>query len=291
MCVPFFYSNVPDEDFKNICSLAHTFGAMQQANVEVRTKRPELISMIGSIVNGKRTQGGEHEIKDEIGLFRRIQRANSCLQLLENTDQREVRRILWMNHQFLKLHYSRWEEVLVGLGMARQSETEEEREQGGLVVLCPERITQPDEVGLTMNGDDERAGGRPAMAFVAESVSEAGEPTQKTSSKCTILQAINFADEALPPFVTYPSSAKAEAKLNTKVEGQCGFASRHWFDCYVSKSPNGSMTGRLWKRWVTEIIPEMYPDVADRPGKRVLIKADSGPGKRRACLCVREKWP
>ena len=282
-------SSVPVEDFTNICRLVYTFCALQQANVEVRSSVSELSSVVGAIVNGKRQVDQEDELRDEAAFFQRILRTNSRLQMMESTDKREVRRVLWMSYELLKKHYTRWEATLLELGFARPAESDDEKSQGNIVILCPERIIQADEAALTLNGDDEKAGGRPSMFPVAEVVPDGGEPAQKTSAKCTLLQAINFADEVLPPFFIFPTQGQGRAnyaRINPKtvesfhqVEGQYGLTKRFFFDPLIAKSKIGSMTAELWKTWITTIIPSYYPDTADIRGKRVLIKADSGPGR------------
>ena len=51
------------------------------------------------------------------------------------------------------------------------------------------------------------------------------------------------------------------------------------FDPLIALTKNGSMTKELWSYWVVEFLAYLYPDAQDKPGLRVLIKADSGPGE------------
>jgi hypothetical protein len=185
------------------------------------------------------------------------------------------------------MHFVGWEKFCVDHGFARVSITDKEKQEGRLVFFDPSRIIQADEYGFTLNGSDESAGGRPSHPFSADAIPESGQPTQKSSSKCTVMQAINFADEALPPFIIYPTKAAGpQIKLHAKsiqgfrqVRGRYGLQDYFYFDPLIAMSKNGSMTKELWMYWLVEYMAYLYPDVQDKPGLRLLIKVDSGPGK------------
>ena len=235
------YRDIPTQDFKDLCALAFTFSAIQQANTDVRTKRPALISMIGTIVNGKR-EAERKRVINEIRLWRRI---------LEQANAR---------HQSM----------------------------ANIVFLDQSRILQADEFGFSLNGTDEKAGGRPAKFPLANNIGDAGEPALKSSEKCTVMQAVTFADEALPPFVIFPTAAKKDEnkKISAKriatfhqVEGQYGNERRGYYDCSIALSQSGGMTKELFWSWLLEELCDLFPDMEDVPGKHILLKADSGPGK------------
>jgi hypothetical protein len=282
------HSNIPEEEFKLVCDLVYSCCALEQANTSARLPRKKIISLVGQIVNGKRQQNGMAKL-DDTTFYRRVEKHNSSRQNKSNSvDKREARRVLWLKYESQKSHYENWEKSVIELGFARESETEEEREKGRLVFFDPSRIVQADEYSFTLNGNDEIAGGRPARLYSTDALPEAGQTAQKTSSKCTVMQAINFADEALPPFVIYPTkSTKNETvKLSVKtiagfkqVRGKYGCNGYYHHDPIVAVSPHGSMNKKLWKIWLTEFIAYLYPDCKDVPGYRVLVKVDSGPGK------------
>jgi hypothetical protein len=281
-----FSSEIPDDVFKSICTLAYTCSAIEQANAEVRLKRVELVSLIGSIINSKRRSEGQPEINDT-AFYERVEFENSTRQNLSSTDPREAWRILWMLYQTQERHYENWEKFCVEYGFARVAETEQEKiEHGNLVFFDTSRILQADEYAIIINGADERAGGRPSRAPTAEALPDSGEPFQKASDKCSVLQMVNFANEAFPPLIIYPSSAKTTVKVNAKriqgsqqVKGQYGLDRPHYFDPFIAMTDSGGMKGDLFKMYFTEALMYYYPDAADTPGKRVLVKTDSGPGK------------
>ena len=172
--------------------------------------------MVAHIINNKRKADGLVEISD-IPFFSRIEKSKSRKQNRREVDQREARRVLWLKYQTQVQHYNAWEKFMVEHGFGRWSQTDEEKQEGNIVFLNPSQIVQADEYCFTLNGADEVAGGRPSLPFSTDEVPEAGEPNQKSGHKCTLLQAINFADEALPPFFIYPTKVTGEkAKVNPK---------------------------------------------------------------------------
>ena len=44
---------------------------------------------------------------------------------------------------------------------------------------------------------------------------------------------------------------------------------------------------RTWEFWIEMISEKCYPDLADVPGKRVMVKTDCGPGRLDQALLVR----
>ena len=205
---------------------------------------------------------------------------------MKEVDQREARQVLWLKYATQTSHYEAFEKFCVEYGFARLSETDGEKQQGNLVFFDPSRIIQPDEFSFNFNGADERAGGRPSHPYSFDGVKETGQAIHKSSDKCTVLQAVTFGDEALPPFVIFPTKATIGTKIYPKtvagfkqVRGKYGLNDYFCHDAIIALSSNVPMTNILWSHWVTERLMDLYPDAQDTPGLRVLIKADSGPGE------------
>ena len=250
----------------------------------------DFLKLLGQLANSKRDAIGKPPLCP-IKFFDRVQKHLASKNVgKQQIDSREARHVAWLKYDSQKKHHENWEKFCVDKGFARKSTTPDEKREHGEIVFHDgqrARILQADEFSFTLNGSDEVAGGRPSPHFTFDSVPEAGQPTQKSNQKCTVLQTINFADEALPPFIIFPtSSKKEEAKINAKtlkhfkqVKGRYGLKEYNCYDSYVALSKNGSMTNQLWSSFVIEFIMDLYPDAADKPGKRVIIKADNGPGK------------
>ena len=50
------------------------------------------------------------------------------------------------------------------------------------------------------------------------------------------------------------------------------------------------MDKTTYHKWYQENILQLYPDIADQPGKRVLIKSDGGPGRSDAAYLSEAKF-
>jgi hypothetical protein len=104
-------------------------------------------------------------------------------------------------------------------------------------------------------------------------------------------------DEAMPEMVIYPTAARKEnRKLDAKrfpsfpqVTGKYGYQEPRCFDVELATSPNGSMTAELFEEWMCEKVLPLWPDLCDQPGKRVMMKADGGPGWQVISFLARAK--
>ena len=52
----------------------------------------------------------------------------------------------------------------------------------------------------------------------------------------------------------------------------------------------GGMNDIEFKKYIDNVINDMFPDMEDVPGKRVLLKVDSGPGRNCAAMLIKEKF-
>jgi hypothetical protein len=126
-------------------------------------------------------------------------------------------------------------------------------------------------------------GGRPASLVSNANVPDAGTPINKSSAKTSWLFGINYADEA-PPLAVFASSAvnpkfRGHYLCNMhQVEGIFGYPGTCSFSSSFAASENGSVTNEIFLTYLQETLIRLYPDVSDKPGKRVLLKVDSGPG-------------
>jgi hypothetical protein len=290
-------SEIPDDDFKGLCALFWTVAAIEQANSDPqRLNRVEETSLLGTIVNAKRRAEGKNNL-DEISLYERIQTANSTNQGVQNVDDRDVLRVRWLTYSNQRNSYLAWEKVSVEEGFARLPTDERERQEKGYVVFYPKqerRFCNFDEMKFTLDGKDEKAGGRPAVSHTTSTVPEAGKASVTSDNVCTITMGI-IGNEPMPFLVIFPSKAKEDNyKIKIKriasfkpIVAQYGYESPQTWDCTFAVSPKGSMNGPILTEWVNEHVIECWPDLCDLPGYRVLLKADSGPGRTAADFLAR----
>ena len=305
-------SSVPTEEFNAFCDATFSFSAIEQINSTPRTKKMELMSLVGEILNDKRREDGEDgkcrrflsplwlpmpgafpmflaELGD-VNFHRRIEMALCRKQHLASPDKRETIRVHWLTHTAQKLNYERWEECLADLGFARHPR--EGEDTGGEFIVWHDgqqkRAINLDEMSLSLDSSSTRGAGRPAAVPMAIGVHGDGDPAPKSSDKCTAIFGMNFDSEAMPPCVQFPTRAKdlKRCKLHCglleslrQVQGRFGYSASRWHDTGFGMNPKGGMGKASFFKYITEFVFRLYPDAADVPGKRVMIKIDSGPGR------------
>jgi hypothetical protein len=247
-----------------------------------------LRSEVCEIVNSKLRADGLDEING-VKFYAKIQKVLSLDCHIHSCDSREALRAAWLTYENQENQYSAWEYVLTNFGFGRWPDVlSGEKGTHGNVVFYDDqerRVVQFDELGFSLDGSKNGKGGRPTATPTNPLLPEAGKPVNKSSSKTSWMFGCNFADEALPPMVVLASSAetpmvKAHFLRNMhEVRGKFGYPRERGFPCSFATSENAIVTDTIFLQWVSEVIVMLYPDAEDVPGKRVLLKADSGPGR------------
>ena len=194
----------------------------------------------------------------------------------------EERRTRWTTYSKLNMWFNQWETDLVDLGFAY-------RQEDGSVVIPPKqlgRIINIDETALSLDGANGRCGGRPRVQFYHSSIPVSHRRTSKSSMTITMITGSSAAGEAIAPHFQFPTKAKPEnAKLNIdiltkmkKVEGVFGKPKLMSFPTTFQMNEKAGMNEIEFEKYVEDNIIRLYPDAADLPGKRVMLKVDSGPG-------------
>ena len=284
-------SKISDEDFKAFAQLFFTLSAIEQSNAEPqRLTRPKLISLAGIIVNEKLMADGASSEMSDISFYERIQKENSDKQGVVVTDPRDALRVKWLTYRNQLSNHENWEDECVRLGFARRPSDDRERDEKGHIVFFEgqeKRFCNLDEMPFALDGAEATAGGRPAVTPSIDMVAEAGQTSDKSSQKCTLVFGI-IGDEPMPPLFIFPSSAKTmeRMKIDTKkllsfqqVHGQYGFDSKMYHDTTVAMSGKGGMNAVIFENWIAEHVMPLWPDLEDVPGKRVMLKTDMGPGR------------
>ena len=287
-------SRIGDDDFKLISKLVFTCQSIEQANCDPnRLDRPEMRHAVAEIVNQKLLQSGQEALKS-VPFFERIQKELSRECKLTSPTYREALRAAWLTWRNQNQHYENWEYWVVELGFARWPFGEEEKAIEGNVVFFDgqkRRIVQFDEMGFSLDGSKNGKGGRPAAMLSNPALMEPDTPTNKSSQKITCMYGINFENEPLPPLFVLTTSAESprvrgQLVRNMKhIQGQFGYDpveegdTPRTFPPAIAFSKEGSIDSESLIYYVESHLCVLYPDAEDVPGKRVLLKADSGPGR------------
>ena len=104
------------------------------------------------------------------------------------------------------------------------------------------------------------------------------------------------AGEAIPPHFQFQTSAKTTDGMKLRldmvdymktVEGQFGHKAPAKFDCTHGMNGKGGMDDDEFEKFMLNSMLPLWPNARDVPGKRVMFKADSGPGRTNPTLLAK----
>ena len=210
----------------------------------------------------------------------------------------EDRRVQWTTHKNLKLWFENWGKDLVELGFAHH-------DKHGKVIIPDDqlhRILNFDETCLSHDGSNGARGGRPEVFIYDPRLPLPGKRTSKCSSTTTMITGSTAAGEALPPHFQFQTSAKSDetqriwidvAGLYPKVVMTSGTGTKHELDCTFGLNAKGGMDQDEFEKYMMLSLVDRLGEIlgaADLPGKRVMVKCDSGPGRLNVELLARMKF-
>jgi hypothetical protein len=196
----------------------------------------------------------------------------------------EDRRIRWTTYSNISSWFDCWEYDLVDLGFAFYDEH-------GECIISDEQmqnILNFDETCLSVDGSEGRRGGRPEIVLHDPRFPMTGKATNKDSVTATLITGSNAGGEALPPHFQFQTKATAEERerlrsdvfaFSLRTIGKFGTEHERGWDCTFGLNTKGGMDDREFELYITNSILPLYPNTLDRPGKRLILKCDSGPGR------------
>jgi hypothetical protein len=196
----------------------------------------------------------------------------------------EDRRIRWTKYSNISSWFNNWEWDLVDLGFAFYN-------KDGQCVIPDEQLCNIgdfDETCLSADGSKGKRGGRPEIVIHDQRFPMAGKATNKDSLTATLICGSNAAGKALPPHFQFQTKATAEdhKRLCTQVFALCprvigkfGTKSEREWDITFSLNTKGGMEDQEFELYIINLILPLYPNTLDSPGRRLILKCDSGPGQ------------
>jgi hypothetical protein len=139
---------------------------------------------------------------------------------------------------------------------------------------------------VALHGTDENAGGRPSATPITIIITGYGKPAQKTAKLLTLmLEIIGNEPMHLPLLFIHLSLDTSCHKtlhlfMRSKRNMTFQLAGISLLFSFAS-SPKGGMNKNIFRNWVlTQVLPSrqvlpLWPDLADLPGQRMFLKADS----------------
>ena len=213
----------------------------------------------------------------------------------------EKRRLLWSTYNNINTWFDLLKEELIELGFARAA-TIDDDVVGELVFLDGQLdlILNIDESEVTTDGTNKLAGGRPVTEYCSRDsrVNSGAEGTNKSGYAATFIGGSTMSGYPVPPHFQVRSLAKTEAKRKLdkqlfthmrKIRGKFGYDEVREFGVTANCNVKAGMDEEEFCKYVEECIVPLYPDAEDKPGKRVLLLVDSGPGRMQVAMLARLK--
>ena len=267
--------DIPPCAFKSLCVAFERFVRIMQINSksgEITYKK--LAVRINAVLR--------HDYRQK--MLQRVLQATAKTLDASTMHITEDRRVLWTTLENISSWFKNWEFDLVDLGFAV-------RDANGKVTIPDKKmyyIINFDETCLSLDGSEGRRGGRPQMTLHIPRLPYAGKRANKDSLTATLVCGSNAAGEALPPhfqFQTKATTDKGERLRNEvfrrvpRVIGKFGHDHEKDFDVTFGLNTKGGMDDDEFKQYVLNSILPLYPNTRDKPGHRLLLKCDSGPGR------------
>ncbi|KAL7490610.1 hypothetical protein ACHAWT_000174 [Skeletonema menzelii] len=206
----------------------------------------------------------------------------------------EERRVQWTTYSNLKSWFNNWERDLIELGFAYQDDD-------GKVIIPPEqlaRIMNIDETALIMDASTSQRGGRPEATFYYGGLPNLGNQSIKNSLSTTMITGSTAAGEAIPPHFQFSTAAQSDDTQRfryetlaymKKVKGKWGHEEEASYLPSIGMNEKGGMSDEEFLKYFETNLTKLYPDAEDVPGKRVMLKVDSGPGRLYPELLVKAR--
>ena len=269
-----------------------TYLKLEQAH----SRKQSNIKQMSKLVNATVNKAGFEKTRDD--LTRKLQRETADQFEVGKANVMEQRRVQWTTSYNLNVWFSTWKDTLIELGFAREKEAGDVGVKGELVFFDGQlkRIINFDETDGSIDDTTGQRGGRPPMTFHAPDLAGGATAVNKSGYSSTIICGSNAAGEPLPPHFQLKTMAQTNEKQRMSVEwfastkniiAQFGHQSERELSCTFGMNEKAGMNATELDKYIENSILPLYPDIEDTPLKRVIMKADSGPGRMNVDMLAR----
>jgi hypothetical protein len=252
-------------------------------------KKQSSIKNMSLLVNGCVNKAGFDKSRDD--LTRKIKKETADHFVAGKANVVEQRRLMWTTSYNLEVWFNTWSDTLIELGFARKKyDREEDDVEGSLFFHSDQlhRIGNLDETDGTLDDTTGQRGGRPPMTFHAPDIAGGGTAVNKSGYSATVICGSTAAGDPYPPHFQLKTLAQTVAGQRMSVDwfrhtkdvyGTWGFGRKTLRPCTFGMNERAGMNAVELDKYIKNSILPLYPDIQDYPGKRVLLKLDSGPGR------------
>jgi hypothetical protein len=257
---------------------------LEQAGCKHQSTINQLVRLVNATVNA----GGFNKSDDN--LVKKLRKDTAGDFEVGKANVVEQRRLLWTTSYNLDMWFTTFKKTLIDLGFAREKEATD-LDTVGEVVFHPgqlDRIVNFDETDGSIDDTTGKRGGRPSSILTSKEVTGGATAVNKSAYSATIIFGSSAAGEPLPPHFQLKTTAQsAETQrmstawfANThSILVKFGFKEKQERPCTFGMNEKAGMNAVELNKYIANSILPLFPDMEDVPGKRVLLKVDSGPGR------------
>jgi hypothetical protein len=274
----------PKHIYESLKGAFTTYLKLEQAG----SKKQSTMNHLVKLVNGTVNAGGFN--KTDNYLTRKLRKDTAGDFKVEKANMVEHRRLAWTTAYHIDTWYSTFRTTLIELGFARNIEPTDDDTVGELFFYPGQmkRILNFDETDGSIDDTTGKRGGRPPFTFSSDEVTGGATAANKSGYTATVIFGSNAIGEPLPPHFQLKSLAQTAQTQRMSTEWfknihsilvTFGFEEEQERPCTFGMNEKAGMNAVELHKYITNSILPLYPDMEDVPGKRVLMKVDSGPGR------------
>jgi hypothetical protein len=224
------------------------------------------------------------ECKTKHSVFDRVMKATNVSLNADVSPTVKERQVRWTTHANGLVWFMNFQTFLIEFNFARV-------DSNGELDINEEtmwRIMNVDETKIAVDASKTRAGGRPGISFHDPHLPLTSRAMAKSSLVCMEIFGSNATGKCMPLHWQLPTSATIEEREKIKFKfltyildtrGRFGCAEERIWPASIGMNEMGGMLDDEFKKYIDNSICPLFPDMEDMPGKHVLLKVDSGPGR------------
>jgi len=260
-----------------------SFLQLEQAEGRTQSTMKDMAKRVNACVN----LAGFTKCRDD--LTRKLRNLTADLFTVGKSNRMEHRRLQWTTHQNLDFWFSTFKVALIDLGFGREALPEED--VVGEIFFYEgqlHRVVNLDETDGSLDDATGNKGGRPPVIFSNPDLPNGAVAANKSGYSSTVICGSNAAGEALPPHFQLKTMSQSDSTQKLSVDwfvhavdvrGKFGLESEQVLRTTFGMNERGGMNAIELDKYIKKAILPLYPDAADVPGKRALLKLDSAPGR------------
>jgi hypothetical protein len=262
-----------------------TYLQLEQAGCKKQSTIKAMVALVNSTVNAAGFS------KRDDNLTRKLRADTAAEFQVGKPNVIERARVEWTTSYNLDIWFSTFKEMCIDYGFARVREDTDGPDVEGELFFFPgqlQRIVNFDETDGSIDDTTGQRGGRPSMVFHSNNISGGATSVNKSAYTATLIFGSNAAGEPLPLHFQLKTLAQQAENQRLSIDWfektqsvlvKYGLPELEARPCTFGMNEKAGMNTVELQKYIFGSILPLFPDAADVPGKRIILKVDSGPGR------------